>query len=89
MAILFGYGDHSRMLTGHVTLEVECLDRLYLNSYIRTLATPGGLVAFMRERLGKPTRRRWCWDKLTKEPLAPERRVGASGAETSLLATLP
>ena len=42
------------LLNGHVTLEVECLDRLYLNGYIGPLATPGGLVNFMREQLGKP-----------------------------------
>ena len=42
------------LLNGHVTLEVECLDRLYLNGYIGRLATSGGLVTFMREQLGKP-----------------------------------
>lgn len=42
------------LLNGHVTLEVECLDRLYLNGYIGRLATPGGLVTFMRDQLGKP-----------------------------------
>ena len=42
------------LLKGHVTLEVECLDRLYLNGYIGPLATSGGLVTFMREQLGKP-----------------------------------
>src|ERR1041385_3045465 len=42
------------LLNGHVTLEVECLDRLYLNGYIGRLSTPGGLVTFMREQLGKP-----------------------------------
>ena len=42
------------LLKGHVTLEVECLDRLYLNGYIGGLATPGGLVTFMREQLEKP-----------------------------------
>jgi len=41
-------------LSGHVTLEVECLDRLYLNGYIGKLATPGGLVTFIRGELGKP-----------------------------------
>jgi len=35
-------------------LEVECLDRLYLNGYIGPLATAGGLVNFMREQLHKP-----------------------------------
>ena len=42
------------LLSGHITLEVECLDRLYLNGYIGKLATSGGLVTFMREQLGKP-----------------------------------
>jgi hypothetical protein len=42
------------LLDGHVTLEVECLDRLYLNGYIGGLATPGGLVTFMRVQSGKP-----------------------------------
>src|SRR6266852_5031157 len=42
------------LLNGHVTLEVECLDRLYLNGYIGSLATSGGLVTFMREQWGKP-----------------------------------
>src|SRR5438105_14418454 len=42
------------LLDGHVTLAVECLDRLYLNGYIGPLATSGGLVTFMREQLGKP-----------------------------------
>ena len=42
------------LLDGHVTLEVECLDRLYRNGYIGPLATSGGLVTFMREQLGKP-----------------------------------
>jgi hypothetical protein len=42
------------LLHDHVTLEVECLDRLYLNGYIGQLATSGGLVTFMREQLGKP-----------------------------------
>ena len=41
-------------LNGHVTLEVACLDRLYLNGYIGPLATSGGLVNFMREQLEKP-----------------------------------
>jgi hypothetical protein len=42
------------LLDGHVTLEVECLDRLYLNGYISKLATGSGLVFFMWEQLDKP-----------------------------------
>ena len=42
------------LMEGHITLEVECLDRLYLNGYIGKLATGLGLVMFMREQLDKP-----------------------------------
>ena len=42
------------LLDGHVRLEVECLERLYMNGYIGKLATGLGLVMFMREQLQKP-----------------------------------
>ena len=42
------------LMDGHITLDVKCLDRLYLNGYIGRLATAGGLVMFMRDQLGKP-----------------------------------
>lgn len=44
----------AEILDGHVTLEVECVDRLYLNGYVPSLTTPGGLITFMRDHLGKP-----------------------------------
>ena len=44
----------TEILDGHVTLEVESVDRLYLNGYVPSLSTPGGLTTFMREHLDKP-----------------------------------
>src|ERR1700730_8624741 len=44
----------NELLDGHVTLEVECIDRLYLNGYVGALATSGGLYRFLTEHLGKP-----------------------------------
>jgi hypothetical protein len=44
----------NELLEGHVTLKVECLDRVYLNGYLAGLATPGGLIRFLTEHLGKP-----------------------------------
>src|ERR1700752_3983313 len=44
----------NEVLKGHVRLEVECLDRLYLNGYVPGLATGGGLVRFLTAHLGKP-----------------------------------
>jgi hypothetical protein len=35
------------ILRDHVTLQIECLDRLYLNGYIPQLQTDGGLVGFL------------------------------------------
>ena len=43
-----------KILSEHVTLEVECVDRLYLNGYVSSLETAGGLITFLREHLGKP-----------------------------------
>jgi hypothetical protein len=42
------------ILRDHVTLELECMDRIYLNGYVPKLQTGGQLVRFMIERLGKP-----------------------------------
>lgn len=37
----------NELLRNHVTLEVECLDRIYLNGFIPNLQIPGQLVAFL------------------------------------------
>jgi hypothetical protein len=44
----------NELLDGHVTLEVECLDRMYLNGYVRNLATGGQLKYFLNQQLKKP-----------------------------------
>ena len=38
----------------HVTLEVRCLDRMYLHAYMPKLQTSGGLCYFLRDYLGNP-----------------------------------
>jgi glyoxylate utilization-related uncharacterized protein len=30
----------------HVPLELECIDRMYLNAYVPQLTTAGGIAAF-------------------------------------------
>ena len=42
------------MVAGHVTLDISCLDRLYLNGYVAKLQTPGGVVYFCHDHRGKP-----------------------------------
>lgn len=36
------------VLDGHVTLEVECVDRMYLNLYVPKLMYPAGVVGFFK-----------------------------------------
>ena len=62
-------------------MEVECLDRLYLNGYTGRLATSGGLVTFMREQLGKPIPSPVVLGQITEKfraavtPLAEQQRI--------------
>jgi hypothetical protein len=40
------------VLEGHVALEIECVDRLYLNAYLPTMQVGGQVVRFLRGHLG-------------------------------------
>ncbi len=42
------------MVAGHVTLDISCPDRLYLNGYVAKLQTPGGVIYFFHDHRGKP-----------------------------------
>ena len=42
--------DISEILKEHVTLDIECIDRIYLNGYIPTLQMGGQLVKFIQQR---------------------------------------
>ena len=44
----------SELLEDHVTLEVECIDRMYLNGYVGGLGRGGGLYNFLHKHLGNP-----------------------------------
>ncbi len=41
------------MVAGHVTLDISCLDRIYLNGYVAKLQTSGGVVYFFNDHRGK------------------------------------
>jgi hypothetical protein len=41
------------VLDGHVALDIQCLDRIYLNGYVPTLQVGGQVVNFMTKHLGK------------------------------------
>ncbi|HLK00029.1 MAG TPA: hypothetical protein VKU39_08995 [Streptosporangiaceae bacterium] len=42
------------MLDGHVALDIQCPDRIYLNAYVPILQSSGQVVAFMTQHLGMP-----------------------------------
>ena len=41
------------LLDGHTRLDIECLDRIYLNGYVPNLQVGGQVVRFMTQHLGK------------------------------------
>ena len=44
----------AEVLQEHVTLEVECIDRMYLNAYVPRLQHELGVVGFLRNHRGHP-----------------------------------
>ena len=42
------------VLSEHVTFEVECIDRMFLNVYQPRLQHPGGIVSYVHRHLGLP-----------------------------------
>jgi hypothetical protein len=42
------------LLDGHTVLDVECLDRIYLNGYVPMLQVGGQVVTFLHGHLGMP-----------------------------------
>ena len=46
--------DLNQLLDEHVVLDLQCLDRIYLNAYIPTLQTGGQVVTFLTKHLGYP-----------------------------------
>jgi hypothetical protein len=42
------------LLDAHVVLDLECIDRIYLNAYVPNLQVGGQVVRFLTEHLGNP-----------------------------------
>jgi hypothetical protein len=42
------------VLQDKLTLDIECVDRVFLNGYVKDLQLPGGLVLFLRDQRGWP-----------------------------------
>jgi hypothetical protein len=44
----------TELLDGNVELDVQCLDRVYLNGYVPNLQVGGQVVTFLTRHLGNP-----------------------------------
>ena len=69
----------NEVLGGHVKLDIECLDRVYLNAYVPILQSSGQVVAFMTQHLGMPIPSPALFDKIGQK----FRRSVASFAEAN------
>src|SRR3977135_4472109 len=47
-----GRKNVAEILTNLVTFELEAIDRMYLNAYVPSLQTGGGVVYFLKTQLG-------------------------------------
>mgnify|MGYP003384314328 CR=1 FL=1 len=52
--MVMGTSTVNDLLEGHVVLDIECLDRIYLNGYVPKLQVGGQVVGFMTGHLGLP-----------------------------------
>jgi hypothetical protein len=55
------------VLSDHVTLEIECIDRMYLNLYVPKLQYESGIVGFFRGHLGYTFASSALMDPMTKD----------------------
>ena len=69
----------NEVLAGHAVLDIECLDRVYLNAYVPILQSSGQVVAFMTQHLDLPIPSPALFDKIGQK----FRRAVASFAETN------
>src|SRR4249919_683762 len=70
------------LLDGHAVLDIECLDRVYLNAYVPILQSSGQVVAFMTQHLGMPIPSPALFDKIGQK----FRRAVVSFAEANGIA---
>jgi hypothetical protein len=47
-------GNVNEILDGHVVLDLECLDRIYLNAYVPTLQVGGQVITFFTQHRNQP-----------------------------------
>ena len=64
----------AEILKDHVTFELECIDRMYLNVYVPRLQWEGGVVGFFRSHRGHPFASSALMNPITKSFVAATER---------------
>jgi hypothetical protein len=64
----------AQILKDHVTFELECIDRMYLNVYVPALQCESGVVGFFRRHRGHPFASSALMDPMTKSFIAATER---------------
>ena len=64
----------AQILKEHVTFELECIDRMYLNVYVPALQCESGVVGFFRRHRGHPFASSALMDPMTKSFIAATER---------------
>jgi len=72
------------LLDGHVGLDIECLDRIYLNGYVPNLQVSGQVVTFLTRHLGNPVPSPAIFDQIGQR----FRRAVASFADANDIAVV-
>jgi hypothetical protein len=54
LAVMAAVVTVNDVLDGHVVLDLECLDRIYVNGYVPNLQVGGQVASFLTEHLGNP-----------------------------------
>lgn len=52
MRVMMVMTNVNEVLEGHVALDIQCLDRIYLNGYVPNLQVGGQVVTFLTKHLG-------------------------------------
>ena len=70
------------ILDHHVTFQLECIDRMYLNVYVPMLQSEGGVVKFFRQLRGHKFASSALMDPMTKAFVASMDRFAKTAADS-------
>jgi len=70
------------ILDHHVTFQLGCIDRMYLNVYVPMLQSEGGVVRFFRQHRGHKFASSALMDPMTKAFVASMDRFAKTAADS-------